>query len=80
MRIAYILTTLGVGGAERQVLALADRMAARGHAVLVVVLRRRGGHEWPTEREVHSLDMRKSPASISSTVVNGLRNSAANDR
>jgi len=64
MRIAYILTTLGVGGAERQVLALADRMAARGHAVLVVVLRRRGGHEWPTEREVHSLDMRKSPASI----------------
>ena len=26
MRIAYVLTSLGIGGAERQVVALAERM------------------------------------------------------
>ena len=38
MRIAYMLASLGMGGAERQVVALAERMAARGHAVALVVL------------------------------------------
>ena len=38
MRIAYMLTSLGIGGAERQVVALAERMAARGHDVLLIVL------------------------------------------
>ena len=36
MRIAYILNTLETGGAERQVLALAERMHARGHAIRVL--------------------------------------------
>ena len=48
MRIAYILTSLGVGGAERQALALAERMAARGHEVSLLVLRGRQPQEWAT--------------------------------
>jgi glycosyltransferase involved in cell wall biosynthesis len=42
MRIAYILTSLGIGGAERQVIWLARRMARAGHIVRLVVLLSRG--------------------------------------
>jgi glycosyltransferase involved in cell wall biosynthesis len=64
MRIAYILTSLGVGGAERQVLALAERIKARGHAVSLVVLRGRQPEEWPTTLDLVHLNMRKSPLSL----------------
>lgn len=64
MRIAYVLTSLGVGGAERQVVALAERMAARGHAVSLVVLLPRQAEEWPTTVDLVRLDMRKTPASL----------------
>jgi glycosyltransferase involved in cell wall biosynthesis len=37
MRIAFIIRSLGIGGAERQMAVLARALAARGHAVLVVV-------------------------------------------
>jgi len=62
MRIAYVLTSLGVGGAERQVVALAERMASRGHAVSLVVLRPRQPEEWPTSLDLVRLEMRKTPA------------------
>ncbi len=64
MRIAYMLTSLGVGGAERQVVALAERMAARGHAVSLLVLRPRQSEEWPTTVECIYLGMRKTPFSF----------------
>jgi glycosyltransferase involved in cell wall biosynthesis len=64
MRIVYVLTSLGMGGAERQVLALAERMAARGHTVSLVVLRPRQSEEWPTKIETARLNMRKTPASF----------------
>lgn len=64
MRIAYVLTSLGVGGAERQVVALAERMAARGHAVSLLVLRPRQPEEWPTTVDLVHLDMRRTPASL----------------
>ena len=67
MRIAYVLTSLGVGGAERQALALAERMAARGHAVSLVVLRSRQPEEWPTTLDpdcIVRLGMRKNPFSL----------------
>ena len=64
MRIAYVLTSLGVGGAERQGLALAERMAARGHAVSLVVLRSRQPEEWPITLDLVHLDMRRTPASL----------------
>ena len=38
MRITYILTSLGIGGAERQVLWLARRMVRAGHTVRLLVL------------------------------------------
>jgi glycosyltransferase involved in cell wall biosynthesis len=64
MRIAYVLTSLGVGGAERQVVALAERMEARGHAVSLIVLLPPQHEEWPTTLDVVRLDMRKTPASF----------------
>jgi len=64
MRIAYVLTSLGMGGAERQVVALAERMEARGHHVLLVVLLPSQPEEWPTTVEVVRLEMRKTPASL----------------
>jgi glycosyltransferase involved in cell wall biosynthesis len=64
MRIVYVLTSLGMGGAERQVLALAGRMAQRGHTVALLILRPRLEHEWPTILPVVPLQMRKTPASV----------------
>jgi glycosyltransferase involved in cell wall biosynthesis len=64
MRIAYVLTSLGIGGAERQALTLAERMKARGHAVSLLVLRGRQSQEWPTSLDPVRLDMRRTPASI----------------
>jgi len=67
MRFAYVMTSLGVGGAERQVLALAEHMVAHGHAVLLLVLRDRQPEESFTTLDpdfiVH-LNMRKNPFSL----------------
>ena len=71
MRIAYMLTSLGIGGAERQVIALAEHMAARGHTVALVVLRPRQSEEWSTSLDVIHLDMRNSPASLCAGVMRG---------
>jgi glycosyltransferase involved in cell wall biosynthesis len=61
MRIVYVLTSLGMGGAERQALALAERMARRGHTVAVLVLSARHADEWPTELDIIRLEMSKRP-------------------
>lgn len=39
-------------------------MAARGHAVILIVLRERQKEEWPTRLEVHYLDTHKSALSL----------------
>jgi glycosyltransferase involved in cell wall biosynthesis len=64
MRIVYVLTSLGMGGAERQVLALAARMPERGHSVAIMVLRPRLSEEWATAQDVIHLDMRRNPISV----------------
>ncbi len=64
LRIAYMLTSLGIGGAERQVVALAERMAARGHSVLLIVLRERQPEQFLSSVDLVHLDMRKTPFSI----------------
>jgi len=64
MRIAYLLTSLGIGGAERQALDLAERMRERGHAVIVITLRPRLEEEWPTSLPVFRLGLRKNPISL----------------
>jgi glycosyltransferase involved in cell wall biosynthesis len=61
MRIAYVLTSLGMGGAEKQVVALAARMAERGHTVSLISLMGRKAEEWPAPVEVLYLNIRKTP-------------------
>jgi len=39
MRIALVATGLGMGGAENQVAALADRFAAEGHEVMLIAMK-----------------------------------------
>ena len=63
MRILYILTTLGIGGAENQVIALAERMAANGHTVALIALKH-AAEEWPVKLPVLRLNMRKTPVGI----------------
>ena len=64
MRIVYVLTSLGMGGAEKQALAVAERMAKRGHAVGLLVLRPRVPEEWPTALEPVHLGVRKTPITV----------------
>jgi glycosyltransferase involved in cell wall biosynthesis len=60
MRIAYMLTSLGIGGAEKQVIAIGERMVARGHEVVLIVLRPAEEHECPTDLPTHRLGVTKS--------------------
>ena len=69
MRIAYMLTSLGIGGAERQVVALAKHMAAHRHVVLLIVLRERQVEEWSTTLQVVYLGLRKAPGSLVAGVI-----------
>ena len=73
MRIVYVLTSLGMGGAERQVLALGESMARRSHSVALLVLRPRLGEEWPTQLDAIHLGMRKSPWSVLASAARGRR-------
>ncbi len=73
MRIVYVLTSLGMGGAERQVLALADRMASRGNTVALLVLRPRLKEEWPTPLNVIRLEIRRTPFSVLAGILRGRR-------
>ena len=61
MRIVYVLTSLGMGGAEKQVVALAGRMAERGHTVALISLMASKAEEWPAPVEVLYLNIRKTP-------------------
>ena len=63
MRILYVLTSLGVGGAEKQAIALAERMAARGHAVALIALKHTE-EEWPVKLPVLRLNLKKTPLRI----------------
>jgi hypothetical protein len=61
MRIVYVINSLAVGGAERQVLALADRMAARGHSVALMVLLPSEIDDWTTSLDVVRFNLHKTP-------------------
>lgn len=64
MRITYLINSLGMGGAERQALDLAERMAVRGHTVAVLTLLPRLPQEWPTGLPIHHLDMSRTAQSF----------------
>jgi glycosyltransferase involved in cell wall biosynthesis len=63
MRIVYILTSLGIGGAEKQVIDLANRMSAKGQTVSLLVLTHTA-EEWPVKLPVLRLNLRKTPLGI----------------
>ncbi|MGB6746189.1 MAG: glycosyltransferase [Terracidiphilus sp.] len=69
MRIVYLLTSLGIGGAERQALQIAERMRERGHSVAVFTLRPRLAEEWPTSLPVFRLGARKDPLSFLAALI-----------
>jgi glycosyltransferase involved in cell wall biosynthesis len=71
MRIAYMLTSLGIGGAERQAIGLAERMASRSHDVALIVLRPPAKPEWQTHLPVIRLDVTKSPRGVAGGFVRG---------
>jgi glycosyltransferase involved in cell wall biosynthesis len=73
MKIVYLLTSLGIGGAERQVVALAEGLAARGHGVTLLVLRPRLKQEWPTHLDVVSLGVSKTPLRVWRALIRGRR-------
>ena len=73
MCIVYMLTSLGIGGAERLTLAIAERMRERGHAVAVFTLRPRMGDEWPTTLPVFRLGMQKNPLSVAAALLRARR-------
>jgi glycosyltransferase involved in cell wall biosynthesis len=64
VRIVYVFNSLAMGGAERQGLMLAERMARRGHTVALLVLKPRFPDELTTTQPVVHLGMGKSPLSL----------------
>lgn len=73
MRIAYVLTTLAMGGTEKQVLAVADRVAARGHAVALLVLKPYEADDCISDLNVIHLDIRKNAWSFVAGLRRGVR-------
>jgi glycosyltransferase involved in cell wall biosynthesis len=63
VRILYILTSLGIGGAEKQAIDLAEQMKARGHVVALMVLKH-VAEEWPTKLPVFRLNLKKTPIGV----------------
>lgn len=64
MRIVYVFTTLAMGGTERQVLAIGGRMAARGHAVALLVLKADHPDDCATDLDVLHLNIGKNATSV----------------
>lgn len=64
-----MFTSLAMGGAERQGLALAERMARRGHVVVLLVLKPRLPDELTTAQPVVHLCMGRSLLSVIRAVV-----------
>ena len=74
MKITLIVTSLGVGGAEMQVINLADRLDAAGHQVLVICMTSDLGLA-PRSKSVRveSLDIEKTPLSLARGYVRARR-------
>lgn len=69
MRIVYCISTLAIGGAEKQALLIADQMRRRGHVVLVLVLFSSASVELETKLPTLRLNQQRSLAGF----VRGLR-------
>lgn len=65
MKIIYITTGLGVGGAERQMLAIAEQFSALGHSVYIISLTK-GSEIQPVRNDipVYELNLEKRVSSL----------------
>lgn len=68
-----MLASLGMGGAEKQVLAVAGRMAGLGHSVTLVNLLPQASEEWPTTLPVIRLNLHKNPFSLIAAFIRARR-------
>lgn len=73
VRIVYLLNSLGVGGAERLALALAQRMAERGHAVAMLVLLPPQPGDLPCAVPVVHLNMDRTLVRFAAAMAGGRR-------
>ncbi len=65
MKIIYILTCLGVGGAQLEVLSLADRLATAGHSIQFIAMTDTPAQtDCETEHPILQLHMTKSPLGL----------------
>ena len=67
MRIFILSTSMGMGGADQQILILARSMRARGHEVRIVALTPLGPMGLEARREgipTESLELRRTPGDI----------------
>ena len=62
MRIVYCISTLAIGGAEKQALLIAEQMRKRGHVVLILVLFSSASIELETKLPTMRLNQQRSLA------------------
>lgn len=72
VRIAYILNTMVTGGAERLVMALAEGMIARGHAVEIVTLRAAADNELTASPTINRLGITRNPLTLPQGFLRGI--------
>ncbi|CAM9357728.1 glycosyltransferase [Acinetobacter bereziniae] len=63
MKILYIITQLGVGGAESVLVSMADKMVALGHEVEIISLLDINKQNFDSKILVHVLDLKRKPFS-----------------
>ena len=61
LTVVLLIGSLGMGGAERQVIELGERLRSRGHRVAVLSLAGAKPQEWQTSLDVVRLGMTRSP-------------------
>lgn len=64
---------MGIGGAERETILLAEAMVKRGHTAALMVLGPRVGRQWQTELPVIFLNASKRPWSLLAAFLRGRR-------
>lgn len=64
MRIAFLLTSMGIGGAERQAIQVAERLAFRGHDVQIFSLLGQQPEQWETCVPVTYLNLGKGLSAL----------------
>ncbi|WP_130830733.1 glycosyltransferase [[Erwinia] mediterraneensis] len=64
MKIIFIITGMGIGGAEKQLSLLASKMSSRGHNVLIISLSANIEVDIDSNIGIEVLDMNKNPLSL----------------